>query len=67
MQIIDDRESFNLLNNAKKDSDVVVLSQTTLSVRDTENTVEKIKKVYPKAKIRNDICYATTNRQEVTV
>tara|TARA_B110000438_G_scaffold30148_1_gene29342 strand:+ start:995 stop:1915 length:921 start_codon:yes stop_codon:yes gene_type:complete len=67
MQIIDDRESFNLLNNAKKDSDVVVLSQTTLSVRDTENTVEKIKKVYPNAKIRNDICYATTNRQEVTV
>lgn len=67
MQIIDDRESFNLINNAKKDSDVVVLSQTTLSVRDTENTVEKIKKVYPNAKIRNDICYATTNRQEVTV
>tara|TARA_B110000438_G_scaffold30147_1_gene29331 strand:+ start:335 stop:1252 length:918 start_codon:yes stop_codon:yes gene_type:complete len=67
MQIIDDREDFNLSNDGKKDSDVVVLSQTTLSVRDTENTVDKIKKVYPNAKIRNDICYATTNRQEVTV
>ena len=67
MQIIDDRESFNLSVNPKKDKDVVVLSQTTLSVRDTENTVDKIKKIYPNAKIRNDICYATTNRQEVTV
>jgi|TARA_B110000263_G_scaffold156669_1_gene136069 4-hydroxy-3-methylbut-2-enyl diphosphate reductase len=67
MQIIDDRESFNLSNNSKKDKDVVVLSQTTLSVRDTENTVDKIKKIYPNAEIRNDICYATTNRQEVTV
>ena len=68
MKIIDDRDEFNLENNdSVKDEDVIVLSQTTLSVRDTENTVNKIKDVFPKAKIRNDICYATTNRQEVTV
>ena len=68
MKIIDDRDKFNLENNdSVKDEDVIVLSQTTLSVRDTENTVNKIKDVFPKAKIRNDICYATTNRQEVTV
>ena len=68
MEIIDDREEFNLDNkNLVDDKDIIVLSQTTLSVRDTENTIDKIKNIYPKASIRNDICYATTNRQEVTV
>ncbi|MQF97865.1 MAG: 4-hydroxy-3-methylbut-2-enyl diphosphate reductase, partial [SAR202 cluster bacterium] len=53
MKIIDDRDEFNLENNDSiKDEDVIVLSQTTLSVRDTENTVSKIKDVFPKAKIR---------------
>lgn len=68
MEIIDDREEFNLDNkNSDDDKDIIVLSQTTLSVRDTESTIDKIKNIYPKASIRNDICYATTNRQEVTV
>ena len=67
MKIIDDREKFHLEKEKSKDKDVVVLSQTTLSVRDTQQTVDKIKSIYPNATIRNDICYATTNRQEVTV
>ncbi|MAU24444.1 4-hydroxy-3-methylbut-2-enyl diphosphate reductase [Chloroflexi bacterium] len=67
MKIIDDREKFQLEKEKSKDKDVVVLSQTTLSVRDTQQTVDKIKSIYPNATIRNDICYATTNRQEVTV
>lgn len=65
MKIIDDREKFDL--DKSKDEDVIVLSQTTLSVRDTQDTISKIKNVHPKAVVRNDICYATTNRQEVTV
>ena len=65
MKIIDDREKFDL--DKSKDDDVIVLSQTTLSVRDTQDTISKIKNVHPKALVRNDICYATTNRQEVTV
>ena len=65
MKIIDDREKFDL--DKSKDDDVIVLSQTTLSVRDTQDTINKIKNVHPKAVVRNDICYATTNRQEVTV
>ena len=64
MKIIDDREKFDL---DKSNDDVIVLSQTTLSVRDTQDTISKIKNVHPKAIVRNDICYATTNRQEVTV
>ena len=65
MKIIDDREKFNLKKST--DDDVIVLSQTTLSVRDTQDTINKIKNIHPKAIVRNDICYATTNRQEVTV
>lgn len=45
------------------DSDIAVLTQTTLSVNDTQSITEKIASDYPDATIRNDICYATTNRQ----
>jgi len=65
MKIIDDRENFKL--DKSTDDEVIVLSQTTLSVRDTQETINKIKNIHPKAIVRNDICYATTNRQEVTV
>ena len=68
MTIIDDREEFELTKKSSKNKkDIVVLSQTTLSVKDTKNTIDKIKKIHPNALIRNDICFATTNRQEVTM
>ena len=47
-----------------ENTSVAVLTQTTLSVDDTANTIEKIKNRFPSAIIRNDVCYATTNRQE---
>ena len=40
-----------------------VVTQTTLSVDDTAATIEAIRARFPGAEIRNDICYATTNRQ----
>ncbi len=43
---------------------VFVVTQTTLSVEDTLGTIEAIKTKFPDAEIRNDICYATTNRQQ---
>ena len=43
---------------------VVVLTQTTLSRDDVAPAVEQIRQVYPDAVVRDDICYATTNRQE---
>ena len=42
---------------------VFVVTQTTLSVDDTAATIDAIRSRYPQAEIRNDICYATTNRQ----
>ncbi len=42
---------------------VFVVTQTTLSMDDTASTIDGIRAVYPDAEVRNDICYATTNRQ----
>ena len=42
---------------------VFVVTQTTLSVDDTADTIQAIRDRFPEAQIRNDICYATTNRQ----
>lgn len=40
-----------------------VVTQTTLSVGDTDATIQAITSRFPNAEVRNDICYATTNRQ----
>lgn len=40
-----------------------VVTQTTLSVGDTDATIQAIISRFPDAEVRNDICYATTNRQ----
>ena len=45
------------------DEQVAVLTQTTLSVRDTARAIDAIKGRFYNAVVRNDICYATTNRQ----
>ncbi|PZC47736.1 MAG: 4-hydroxy-3-methylbut-2-enyl diphosphate reductase [Chloroflexi bacterium] len=46
------------------DTKVVALTQTTLSVDDTAEVIEILKKRFPALITRNDICYATTNRQD---
>jgi 4-hydroxy-3-methylbut-2-enyl diphosphate reductase len=47
-------------------SKVLVLTQTTLSVDDTMRTVEILRKRFPELIVpaRDDLCYATKNRQE---
>jgi 4-hydroxy-3-methylbut-2-enyl diphosphate reductase len=42
---------------------VFVVTQTTLSLEDTAQVIDAIRGDYPDAQVRNDICYATTNRQ----
>jgi 4-hydroxy-3-methylbut-2-enyl diphosphate reductase len=42
---------------------VVMLTQTTLSVDDTREVVEVLRRRFPDIVVRNDICYATSNRQ----
>jgi 4-hydroxy-3-methylbut-2-enyl diphosphate reductase len=45
---------------------VVVLTQTTLSVDDTTRTIELLKERFPELVVpaRDDLCYATKNRQD---
>ena len=46
-----------------KNEKISYVTQTTLSVDDTHDIIENINSKFPAAEIRNDICYATTNRQ----
>ena len=62
MALYDEREDGDL-PTWETDADVVVLTQTTLSVDDTADAVDKIRSKFDNTIIRNDICYATTNRQ----
>jgi 4-hydroxy-3-methylbut-2-en-1-yl diphosphate reductase len=56
-----DVEAFELDDNKK----IAYVTQTTLSVDDTKNIIKALKKKFPqiKAPFKEDICYATTNRQ----
>ena len=63
MILADEREDPGL-PDWDKHTPVVVLTQTTLSVDDTRETVEKVQEAFPDAITRADICYATTNRQQ---
>ena len=65
MELVDDRETAGLPGWAD-DSDVAVITQTTLSVSDTAQSVKHIKGKFRNTLLRNDICYATTNRQDAT-
>ena len=42
---------------------IFVVTQTTLSEDDTAEVIDEVRSRYPGAEVRNDICYATTNRQ----
>ena len=63
MTLVDERDDMDL-PSWDRGTPVVVLTQTTLSVDDTKETVDQISEAFPDAITRADICYATTNRQE---
>jgi 4-hydroxy-3-methylbut-2-en-1-yl diphosphate reductase len=46
---------------------VAVTCQTTLSMWDTEDLIQAVKRRYPAAEVRNEICLATQERQEAAV
>ena len=62
MHLVDDRES-DVMPEWGGDTPIAVLTQTTLSVNDTENAISQIKDRFSDVLVRNDLCYATTNRQ----
>ncbi|MGH7867874.1 MAG: 4-hydroxy-3-methylbut-2-enyl diphosphate reductase [Candidatus Dormibacteraceae bacterium] len=46
---------------------VAVTCQTTLSVWDTEELIEAVRRRYPQVEVHNEICRATQERQEAAV
>ena len=60
IESIDDVEKYE---NSKKD--IAYVTQTTLSVDDTKDIINKLRTKFPEIKEpkKEDICYATTNRQ----
>ena len=60
----DEKDAQNL--NISQPSNLALVTQTTLSVDDTQQIIEILKKRFPDIKSPNadDICYATQNRQD---
>ena len=58
-------ETIEDAKNLKLNGSIAYVTQTTLSVDDTKDIIEILEKKFPgiKAPIKEDICYATTNRQ----
>jgi len=66
IRLIETESDANSLKTDEFKKPVAYVTQTTLSVDDTKNIIEILKKKFPniKSSIKEDICYATTNRQE---
>ncbi len=67
MFLVEDEEDVVKLKNVLDESNpITYLMQTTLSVKDTKSIVDKIAEVFPTVEHpdKDDICYATTERQE---
>ncbi|MBM4405813.1 MAG: 4-hydroxy-3-methylbut-2-enyl diphosphate reductase [Chloroflexi bacterium] len=62
IQLIEDVEDAENVS-VKDPNKVVCLTQTTLSIDDTKEVVDALKRRFPNMHTRNDICYATQNRQ----
>jgi 4-hydroxy-3-methylbut-2-enyl diphosphate reductase len=62
VHLVDDREPFRA-PEFDPQTPVTVLTQTTLSVDDTKRAIAQIKEKFSDVLVRNDLCYATTNRQ----
>ena len=62
MFLVNDRNEL-VMPDWDEDTPVTVLTQTTLSVDDTQRSIEEIKSKFSDVIVRNDLCYATTSRQ----
>jgi len=65
IQLVENTEDVDRLQVSNPDR-VMVLTQTTLSIDETKGILSAIRKRFPKSKTppKDDICYATQNRQD---
>lgn len=64
MTLIETKEDIEKLSISSEEK-IVYLTQTTLSISEAKNIIEALKKKYPhiESSRKDDICYATQNRQ----
>ncbi|MGH7761079.1 MAG: 4-hydroxy-3-methylbut-2-enyl diphosphate reductase [Candidatus Dormibacteraceae bacterium] len=65
VHLVQDPEDIDALD--LRNDRVAVTCQTTLSVWDTEDLIDRVKARYPQAEVHNEICRATQERQEAAV
>ena len=65
IKLVETKNDTDNLNADNFNKPLAYITQTTLSVDDTAEIIDALKKKFPKIKgpIKEDICYATTNRQ----
>ena len=65
IRLIETEDDAKKIKTDEFNKPMAYVTQTTLSVDDTKNIIEILKKKFPniKSSIKEDICYATTNRQ----
>ena len=65
IKLVETVNDASLLDNKNFSKPVAYITQTTLSIDDTAEIISKLKEKFPNIKqpIKEDICYATTNRQ----
>ena len=65
IKLIETKSDVEMLDKKDFKKPLAYITQTTLSVDDTAEIINLLKKKFPKIKapIKEDICYATTNRQ----
>ena len=66
IKLIETKEDAEKFNISKINKPLAYVTQTTLSVDDTKEIIKVLKDKFPtiKGPTKEDICYATTNRQE---
>ena len=65
IKLVETIKDVEVLNIKEFSKPVAYITQTTLSIDDTAEIIKKLKEKFPEIKqpIKEDICYATTNRQ----
>src|SRR5438045_2195530 len=61
------QEAADIANLRIASEKVAITCQTTLSVWDTDELIDKVRERYPEAEVHNEICRATQERQEAAV
>jgi 4-hydroxy-3-methylbut-2-en-1-yl diphosphate reductase len=61
------QEAKDIESLAIRSEKVAITCQTTLSVWDTDDLIDKVRLRYPQAEVHNEICRATQERQEAAV